>query len=294
MALLPTAGPSVLGPAVSTDLTETTLPSQRAISRIQDLVAAAARSLGADGAAFVLTALAGTCIASISEGVDVDFRTTGALTGAALAERLLVMNRVKRDDPGSRELAHAKLDFFASARVGTDATPVGYLAVYGHRARALSGAQEYMLLTFAAEIGDQLEFDGLRSGTAEAPLLTSEERQHLLESVVLNATDAMLITEAGPLDMPGPRIVFVNAAFTRSTGYELHEVVGKTPRILQGPDTDDSARERLREAMRTWQPIVVELLNYRKNGTTFWAELSIVPVANEVGTSLTGSPCNAT
>ena len=51
------------------------------------------------------------------------------------------------------------------------------------------------------------------------------------------AKDAIIITEA-QLDAPGPRIEYVNAAFTRMTGYGIEEIVGQTPRILQGPKTD--------------------------------------------------------
>jgi PAS domain-containing protein len=63
----------------------------------------------------------------------------------------------------------------------------------------------------------------------------SEERLRLLESVVVNANDAIIITDTEPINLPGPCIVYVNEAFTRMTGYQPQEVIGKTPRILQGP-----------------------------------------------------------
>lgn len=105
----------------------------------------------------------------------------------------------------------------------------------------------------------------------------------LLESVVITTNDAVVITEAEPIDEPGPRIVYVNPAFTRMTGYTLEEVLGKTPRILQGEKTDRAVLDRIRAALQTWQPSQVELLNYRKDGSQFWVELSIVPVADEKG-----------
>ncbi|MFB2923250.1 PAS domain S-box protein [Aerosakkonema funiforme] len=105
----------------------------------------------------------------------------------------------------------------------------------------------------------------------------------LLESVVVNANDAIVITEAEPIEEPGPRILYVNAAFTRMTGYTLQEVVGKTPRILQGPQSDRATLNQLREAIQNWQPGVFELMNYRKDGSQFWVELSLVPVADEMG-----------
>jgi len=111
----------------------------------------------------------------------------------------------------------------------------------------------------------------------------AEERLRLLESVVVNANDAVLITEAWPFDQPGPRIVYVNEAFTRTTGYTSAEVLGRTPRLLQGPNSDRAALDTLRAALEGWQAVVVEVLNYRKDGTEFWVELSIVPVADAAG-----------
>ncbi|MBL3831592.1 PAS domain S-box protein [Pseudomonas syringae pv. theae] len=73
----------------------------------------------------------------------------------------------------------------------------------------------------------------------------SIERLRLLESVVINANDAILITEAEPVDLPGPRIVYCNPAFLAITGFTEEEVIGRTPRILQsGPETQ---RERVRK-----------------------------------------------
>jgi len=109
------------------------------------------------------------------------------------------------------------------------------------------------------------------------------ERLRLLESVAVHARDSIIITEAEPIDLPGPRIIYCNAAFTAATGYSEAEVLGQTPRILQGPKTDPTTKTRLREMLLAWEPIEIELLNYKKDGTEFWVELSIVPVADERG-----------
>ena len=109
------------------------------------------------------------------------------------------------------------------------------------------------------------------------------ERLRLLESVAVHANDAILITEAEPITLPGPRILYCNAAFTRTTGYAESEILGRTPRLLQGPGTDRAALARLNAALARWEPVVAELLNYKKDGSTFWVELSIVPVADETG-----------
>ncbi len=111
----------------------------------------------------------------------------------------------------------------------------------------------------------------------------TEERLRLLESVVVNANDAVIITTAEPIDQPGPCIIYTNEAFTQITGYSHEEVRGKTPRLLQGPKTDRATLDQIRAALKAWQPVVAELINYRKDGSEFWVELSIVPVADESG-----------
>jgi PAS domain S-box-containing protein len=110
-----------------------------------------------------------------------------------------------------------------------------------------------------------------------------EVRLKLLESVITNTDDSVIITEAEPFDEPGPRIVYVNEAFTRMTGYTAEEVIGKTPRILQGPKTDREELNKLGAALRQWQPYEVTLLNYKKNGEEFWIHMSINPVADANG-----------
>ncbi|MBJ7428470.1 MAG: PAS domain-containing protein, partial [Bacteroidia bacterium] len=112
-----------------------------------------------------------------------------------------------------------------------------------------------------------------------------EREQHLklLESVITNTTDSVLITEAEPFDMPGPRILYVNDAFTKMTGYTGEEVIGKTPRILQGPKSDRAELKRLSEAIRRWEPCEITTINYKKSGEEFWNNFSLTPVANEKG-----------
>ena len=111
----------------------------------------------------------------------------------------------------------------------------------------------------------------------------AEERMRLLESAVENTQDGILITEAKHIDAPGPELLYVNQAFTRITGYDLTEVLGRTPRLLQGPKTDRSQLDKIRTALQEQKPVQVELLNYRKDGSEFWVELNIVPIASKEG-----------
>ncbi len=78
-------------------------------------------------------------------------------------------------------------------------------------------------------------------------------------------------------------IVFANRAFRRLTGYSEEEIVGRNCRFLQGPKTDPDAVARIRDAIANEDVVVVELLNYRKNGTTFWNALHLGPIYNDAG-----------
>lgn len=112
----------------------------------------------------------------------------------------------------------------------------------------------------------------------------AEARLKLLESVVVHANDAVVVTEGRPIDGPdGPRVLYVNEAFTRMTGYAPEDIVGKTPRVLQGPRTSRATLDRMRAALESWTPITLELVNYRKDGTPFWVEISLAPAAPEGG-----------
>lgn len=110
-----------------------------------------------------------------------------------------------------------------------------------------------------------------------------EHRLKLLESVITHSRDAIMITEAEPITLPGPQIIFTNNAFREMTGYTSEEILGKTPRILQGPKTSEKNRKIIRDHLEAWKPCRIELLNYSKTGEEFWVDLSIVPVADETG-----------
>ena len=113
--------------------------------------------------------------------------------------------------------------------------------------------------------------------------IEEEHRLKLLSSVITNTNDAVLITEAEPVSEPGPRIIYVNEAFTKMTGYSAEEVIGKTPRILQGPKSDKEALAKLGNALRNWQPYEITTVNYKKNGEEFWINFTVTPVADETG-----------
>ncbi len=106
----------------------------------------------------------------------------------------------------------------------------------------------------------------------------SQEQLLLLQTSISRLNDMVLITEASSVDAPGPRIVFVNDAFERHTGYSPRDVLGQSPRLLQGPNTQRGELDRIRSALQEARPVRAELINYKKDGTPFWLELEIVPV----------------
>ena len=106
----------------------------------------------------------------------------------------------------------------------------------------------------------------------------SQEQLLLLQTSISRLNDMVLITEASSINAPGPRIVFVNDAFERHTGYSRSDVLGRSPRFLQGPNTARSELDRIRAALTEARPVRAELINYKKDGSPFWLELEIVPV----------------
>jgi PAS domain S-box-containing protein len=110
-----------------------------------------------------------------------------------------------------------------------------------------------------------------------------EEEIRLLSRAVEEAAESVIIT--GPaIDEPGPRIEYVNPAFERMTGYTANEVIGKTPRILQGPKTHRSVLDAVRSHLKAGEPLTdTTTINYRKDGTPFWVEWNMAPVRGPDG-----------
>ncbi|NEX63750.1 bifunctional diguanylate cyclase/phosphodiesterase [Noviherbaspirillum galbum] len=108
-------------------------------------------------------------------------------------------------------------------------------------------------------------------------------RLALFEKCLSQLTDMVLITEAGPLMETGPRIIFVNDAFERQTGYVRQEMMGRTPRMLQGPRTSRAELDRVRAALERSEAVKTEVVNYRKDGSEYWVEMEIVAVKDAEG-----------
>jgi diguanylate cyclase (GGDEF)-like protein/PAS domain S-box-containing protein len=89
-----------------------------------------------------------------------------------------------------------------------------------------------------------------------------------------------VLVDALGADFP---VVYLNAGFEALTGYSSADLLGKNLRILQGDDRDQDARHRLREALKAGESCRVLLRNYRKDGSLFWNEMTILPLKDEEG-----------
>jgi PAS domain S-box-containing protein len=110
----------------------------------------------------------------------------------------------------------------------------------------------------------------------------AEAQLRLLKTAIEQSNESIIIATT-QLDPSGPQIVYVNSAFTKMTGYAPEEVIGKTPRILQGPKTDRSILSRLREDCAAGKVFHGEMINYRKDRSEFHLEWTAGPVRNERG-----------
>jgi PAS domain S-box-containing protein len=90
----------------------------------------------------------------------------------------------------------------------------------------------------------------------------------------------MIVTDPNQHDHP---IIFCNAAFNRLTGYSDDEAIGRNCRMLQGPKTDPKTVAKIREAIEAGRDVAADILNYRKDGSTFWNAVFISPVRDEAG-----------
>lgn len=99
----------------------------------------------------------------------------------------------------------------------------------------------------------------------------------LLALIVDNISESVIVTNA-QIDAPGPHIVYVNAAFEEMTGFSAAEVLGTSPRILQGPDTNREHLDEVRSALQARRRISAQTTNHRKDGTPSSSNGALRPI----------------
>lgn len=113
----------------------------------------------------------------------------------------------------------------------------------------------------------------------EAVQQAATENLHLARAVAA-VSDGVIITDPNQPDNP---IIYLNPAFSKVTGYQPEEVIGWNCRFLQGSGTDPQTIAQIRQAIAERREVKATLLNYRKDGSTFWNELKISPVFSAEG-----------
>ena len=108
-----------------------------------------------------------------------------------------------------------------------------------------------------------------------------ELRLKLLETVIIQTKDSIIITEADFNERKLPKIIYVNPAFSTMTGYSSKQVIGQSPDLLKGPNSDLSSIKKIIAAIKNREECQIEMISYKKNQTEFWLRFSMIPIYNE-------------
>ena len=128
------------------------------------------------------------------------------------------------------------------------------------------------------DLEDTIEESKLLRGKAEQYDEVAQKNS-LLEQVITYAGDGIVVTEANK----DAKIVYVNDALCKMSGYSSDELVGLSPRIFQGENTDRNTLNRIGRCLEAGQPFKGELVNYSKNGRAYWIDISIMPIYERDG-----------
>ncbi|QBN18354.1 PAS domain-containing sensor histidine kinase [Flavobacterium nackdongense] len=110
-----------------------------------------------------------------------------------------------------------------------------------------------------------------------------EQRLKLLETVITHTKDSIIITESNLNEGKIPNIVYVNPAFTKISGYNSEEIIGKSPDIFTGPESDAEEHYKLVNAIKNKQECQIETLSYTKEQNAYWVNFNMLPVYDSEG-----------
>jgi PAS domain S-box-containing protein len=168
---------------------------------------------------------------------------------------------------------------------------------YPHIARVLAGEPQQFARKLTKADGTKIEtiaqfvpdiVDGeVRGYFALVSDITSikekETQLGLLEKAIARLNDIVMITETYAAQTERPRIVYVNDAIERLTGYSRDEVIGQSPRFLSGPETSTKELDRIKLTLAQGQDVHAELIAYRKDGSDFPLEIDITLLNDRAG-----------
>lgn len=110
-----------------------------------------------------------------------------------------------------------------------------------------------------------------------------EQRLRLLETVITQSKDAVMITDIDTSENEIPNIIFINSAFSDMTGYAAKDVIGKSPAMFFGKKSDIMEYDKLKTAVQNYTECFIETISYKKDGTEFWVNFSMIPVSDKDG-----------
>ncbi|GEM_PF-6641165 len=191
--------------------------------------------------------------------------------------KIQIEDSLKRIHPDDLEDARAAFSEYLSGERDVYQTELRYKCFDGQ----YRWFEDKGRVTSYDEDGNPIEITGIRLNIEKRK--QRQERLHLFENVLDNARDGILITDNSILSGEQPIILYANRAMENISGYTEEELVGKSPKILRGPDTQGGEKARISEALRAGESIQSELINYTKSGEPYWASLNILPVKDEQG-----------
>lgn len=154
--------------------------------------------------------------------------------------------------------------FDKTFRILTPANEIRYLKAYGHAVLDNQGQVVKII---------GVNYDLTENYTTQETLKESLKNNRLLAKVAEETVNGVIITD------PAGKINWVNKGFTRISGYELNEVIGRTPgSVLQGKETDKQSVTQIQKSLKGQEGFESELLNYHKNGTPYWIKINCEPL----------------
>jgi PAS domain S-box-containing protein len=153
-----------------------------------------------------------------------------------------------------------------------------------YRFRCADGSYKYVLdrgFILKDESGKSIRMIGAIQDITKQK--EEEQRLKLLETVITQTKDSVIIIEPDLFDGNIPRIVYVNPAFTVMSGYDSEEIIGKSPSIFIGPNSDMQEFEKLSTSIKNKKECQIETISYKKNSEEYWVGFSMLPVYNSDG-----------
>jgi PAS domain S-box-containing protein len=181
------------------------------------------------------------------------------LDGAELTETVHPLTKIARSEPVAGQAVSAA----RASDLGRRREPLWVVGLPMSGAPQLEGHALVVFLPLRAR------------EAAQAAATAAQAQADLRDRAVLATGMSFSVADAQAEDMP---LLWVNPAFTATTGYSFDEAVGRNCRFLQGPATDPAVRAEMRGAVAEGRELTVTLLNYRKDGTTFWNQVAMSPI----------------